>query len=312
MVRLAGSLAAVACWCALAAAQPANRQEAAEHFKLAKAAEKDGRHQDAIDEYLLAYTLVPHADVLYNIAFNYEALQQWARAVEYYERYLDERSDRPADADAVTVKIRELKAKIPPPPVERTPAPPPVTAPATDVAKPPPAGGSVTGTGDVVPPPPPGAPLVTWHGGLTYGIGVGDAPVDRYLAHGGVRLAGRIDLDAVIGGFGKNDRGAGVLTRIVVAKTTVAQPFLRGALTIGYAREDDSSRAAKRFPIGIEAGAGMQLGARGRFELDAVGRWTFGGFDAASTDVDSYVADAFSFAIDLGIEVDFGAISGAR
>ena len=130
MVRLVGSLAVVAWWCTLAAAQPAeNRQEAAEHFKLAKAAEKDARHQDAIDEYLLAYTLVPHADVLYNIAFNYEALKQWARAVEYYQRYLDERSDRPPDADTVIAKIKELKTRIPaappppPPPRDDRPAP---------------------------------------------------------------------------------------------------------------------------------------------------------------------------------------------
>jgi hypothetical protein len=319
MVRLPGSLAVVACWCALAAAQPPEtRQEAAEHFKLAKAAEKDGRHQEAIDEYLLAYTLVPHADVLYNIAFNYESLKQWSRAVEYYQRYLDERPDRPVDADAVIVKIKDLKTRIPaPPPRSPPPAPrderpaPPVPVRPETAAAAPPADGSVTGTGDVVPPPP-GPPAMSWHGGLTYGVGFGDTPVDRYLAHGGVRILERIDLDAVIGGFGKNDRGLGVLTRIVVARSAAAQPFLRGALTVGYAPQDDSSTAETKFPIGVEAGAGLQLGGRWKFEIDAVARWTIGGWDAASTGADSYVADAFAFAIDLGIVADFGIMAGGR
>src|ERR1041385_5833858 len=96
----------------VAHAQPAVK--AREHFNRAQAAEKDSRYRDAIDEYEQAYALVPHVDVLYNIAFDYEKLDQWGTAADYYQRYLDERTEPPADADKVRAKIRELRAKAKP------------------------------------------------------------------------------------------------------------------------------------------------------------------------------------------------------
>jgi tetratricopeptide (TPR) repeat protein len=303
-VRVARSLVLAAWLCGgatAALAQAPTRQEAAEHFKRATAAEKDGRHQEAIDEYLLAYTLVPHADVLYNIGVNYEALKEWARAVEYYQRYLDERSERPSDADAVAAKIRELRTRIPAPP-------PPVEPPGTGEPGAPPGPPAIIDT----PPPPPYNPLARWHAGLSYGLGVGDAPVERFLGHAGMRFGQRFDIDGIVGAFGKNDYALGVMGRLLLSRINLAQPFVRAAVTIGYAKQDASSGADTRFPVGFEAGGGLQIGARGKIEVDAVVRWIAGGWDAAATTADSYVNDTFAFAFDVGVVVDFAIISGVR
>jgi hypothetical protein len=307
MVRAA--LVIIACLAAIdpAHAQPQNRQKAAEHFKRAEAAEKAGRHQEAIDEYLAAYSLIPHADVLFNIALNFEALQQWAPAAEYYQRYLDERTDPPADADAVRAKIREIRTRIPPAPGSgNTGDPRPPRPPQGDPPAPP------FGISDQ-PPPPPSTPLSRWHGGGSYGFGFGDAPVERYLLHAGMRFAHRLDVDAIVGVFGKNDHAIGLMGRLLLGpRGANAQPFARGAVTIGYAKQDASSSAGTRFPVGAEAGAGVQLGAKGRVELVAALRFTAGGWGADETTADSYVNDAFAFAVDLGVVLDFGIISGVR
>jgi len=291
---------------AVAHAQPAQRrQEAADHFNRAQVAEKEGHYEEAIREYELAYSLVAHADVLYNIGFDYEKLQDFGRAADYYQRYLDERAnDPPPDADAVRAKIRDLRAKsvavVPTDPAAPSePQPPPTSGP---VDMPP------------LPPPttPPASPLAGWHGGLSYGLGFGDAPTQRFLAHGGIRIARRFDADAVIGGFGKNDRAAGVLARVLVTRSPAVVSFARAAATIGYAKQDASSIAETKFPFGFEAGGGVQIGGKGKIEVDAVVRWLRGGWDAASTTADSFVNDEIAFAIDVGVAVDFGAIAGAR
>ena len=300
----------VAALCAQAQAQPAQRrQEAAEHFNRATTAEKEGRHEDAIREYELAYSLVAHADVLYNIGFNYEKLENWAKAADYYQRYLEERAEPPADADAVRAKIQTLRARV-----------------ATANAAPPaplPSANNATGVqlapqpGDVdsaTPPlPPPTEPKRTsLHGGASYGLGVGDAAMQRFLAHGGVRIAQRIDADAILGSFGKNDRALGVMSRLLIARSSIVASFARAAVTIGYAKQDASSTAETRFPLGLEAGAGVQIGAKGKVEIDAVVRYLRGGWDAESTTADGFVNDSVAFAVDVGFVFDVPVISGGR
>ncbi len=297
------ALLVVACLTAVAVAQPSPQQEAKEHFDLANAAEKEGRYRDAIDEYEKAYALVPHVDVLYNIATDLEHVEEWARAAEFYQRYLDERTEPAPDAAAVRRKIRVLRARVPPPP--QPIEPPPVQSIEPQPINPPPFAVTV--------PQQPQSPWANspWHAGASYGVGFGDAPTERYLGYGGLRFARRADLDLVAGSFGRNDYAIGVMGRVILYPGYVA-PFLRAAATIGVAKQDASSMAGTRFPFGFEAGGGIALGAHGRIELDAVARWVRGGWAAADTTAASYVNDSFSFGIDLGITFDFALIGGVR
>lgn len=297
----------------LARAQPSERREAAAHFSRGEHAQAAGNYREAIAAYEQAYALVPHANAVFNIAVCYEKLEDWALAAEYYERYLDEQGGAASDAAAVTEKIRVLRAKsgpAAPPPVADEPSPP-SPDPGLD---PEPSGvrdGAIT---DRPAPPiaPPTAPRSRWQAGLSYGLGFGDAPVERYLAYAGMRFARRVDLAGIVGKFGKNDHALGVMGRLVLARTGLVTPFVRGVVTIGYAKQDASSSAETRFPIGIEAGGGVQLGAAGKLELGAVVRWTRGGWDMTTTTADSYANDAIAFAIDLGVVWDFALIAGAR
>jgi hypothetical protein len=298
------ALLVVACLTAVAVAQPSPQQEAKEHFDLANAAEKDGRYRDAIDEYEKAYALVPHVDVLYNIATDLEHIEEWARAAELYQRYLDERTEPAPDAAAVKRKIRVLRARIPAPP------PPPVEPPPEQPSEPPPFNPPPIA---LVVPQKPQSPWANspWHLGASYGVGFGDAPTERYLAYGGLRFAHRADLDLVGGSFGRNDYAVGVMGRVILYPGYVA-PFLRAAATIGVAKQDASSMAGTRFPFGVEVGGGVAFGVHGRVEVDAVARWVSGGWGTADTTAPSYVNDSFAIGIDLGITFDFALIGAGR
>jgi tetratricopeptide (TPR) repeat protein len=294
MFRVTAPVVLLVCLCGSALAD--TQSDAAEHFKRGQAADLAGRYKDAIAEYEQAYKLVPHVDVLYNIAVDYEKLEQWSSAADYFQRYLDERDTPAADVVAVNKRIRGLRAKVKPAVVE--PPPPPETH---EPEKPPVVG---NGFGTVVVAPPP--PVARWHAGASYGLGFGDAPTERYIVHGGIQMLNVLEADAVLGSFGKNDRGLGVLTRIVFMRGKRVSPFARASLTIGYAKQDASSTAETRFPFGFEAGGGLQVGAHGWLELGLALRWVRGGWDAASTTADSFVNDDFAVAIDLGFSFDSG------
>lgn len=274
-----------------AAAQPLSeaQKEAGEYFERGEAARAAGKYREAIGAYQRAFALAPHPSVLFNIALSYEKLGEWANAADYYERYLTADSAA-ADADEVRTKIRDFRGRT-------------ANAQALD-----PQPGLETGPGiqrgNPFIPPPAGPKPAKWHIGASYGLGFGDAPVERYLAHGGIKLAGRLEVDAVLGKFGKNDHALGGMARLLVAKAEYVQPFLHGAATIGLAKQDDSSDASTKTPLGFEAGAGVRFGSQGRFEVSAVFRFVQNGFDENSTVVDSYINDAFAFAVDLGIALD--------
>jgi hypothetical protein len=297
MVRVALVAAALGCVTSVAAADP--RKDAGEHFARAEAAQSAGKYREAIAEYEAAYAIAPHPDTLYNIAASYEKLQDWRRAIEYYERYLDERDAPAPDAADVKAKIAQLRSKLPANATE-----PPAVAPPPTLGQDP--GGPAIDTWG----PPQAQDTSRWHAGFTYGVGFGDAPVERYVASAGLRFGERLDGDVVLGLFGRNDKGAGVQLRLQLMPDNVS-PFLRGMATIGYAKQDSSSSAGTKFPISLEVGGGLQLARlhRGRLDLGAVVRFTRGGFDAQSTTADSHINDEFAFAIDLGFSFDFAAIS---
>ncbi len=283
-----GALLAVILLGGTATAQPTDAQrEAAEYFERGESARAQARYKEAIAAYLRAYALAPHPYALFNIALSYEKLGEWANAADYYERYLTADSEA-VDADEVRAKVRDFRGRTRMAPPETNPDQPPGPG----------IGKTNTPFGPVV------KPAARWHAGVSYGLGFGDAPVERYLAHGGIKLAGRLEFDAILGKFGKNDAALGGMVRLLVAKAEYMQPFLHGAATIGYAKQDDSSDASTKAPLGLEAGGGVRFGKQGRVEIAAVFRFVQGGFDESSTAVDSYINDSFAFAIDFGLAFD--------
>lgn len=277
-------------WTGISVAQPLTeaQKEAGEFFERGEAARTGGKYREAIAAYQRAFALQPHPSVLFNIALSYEKLGEWANAADYYERYLTADSSA-VDADEVRGKIRDLRGRSATQPAETNPE----TGPGIQRGNP------------FNPPPPPAGPTpARWHVGASYGLGFGDAPVERYLFHGGMKFGGRLEFDAVLGKFGKNDHALGGMARLLVAKAEYMQPFLHGAATIGLAKQDDSSDAATKTPLGFEAGGGIRFGKQGRFEFAAVFRFVQNGFDETSTVVDSYINDSFAFAFDLGVALD--------
>jgi len=87
-----------------------DKSKAAEHFALAESAEKRKDWHGAISEYELAYAASPHPWALFNIAVNYERLEEGRNAATYFQRYLKESPDA-QDRDEVLSRIEKLRAK---------------------------------------------------------------------------------------------------------------------------------------------------------------------------------------------------------
>ena len=90
----------------LVAAAPAHAQEdvrarARAHAKQAAAYYENGVWGDAITEYEAAYALVPHPQLLYNIAQCYRQKGDKAKAVEEYRRFLAAQPEGPGSPDAL-------------------------------------------------------------------------------------------------------------------------------------------------------------------------------------------------------------------
>ena len=89
-----------------AAPSPAHAQEdvrarARAHAKQAAAYYENGVWGDAITEYEAAYALVPHPQLLYDIAQCYRQKGDKAKAVEVYRRFLVLQPEGPGSADAL-------------------------------------------------------------------------------------------------------------------------------------------------------------------------------------------------------------------
>jgi hypothetical protein len=151
-----------------------------------------------------------------------------------------------------------------------------------------------------------------WHLAASYGVALGNEPSERYELRGGLRLAGHLDIDLVGGTFGTNDYAVGAMMRVVISANLPVQPVLIGAATVGLAKQDASSNAGYRVPLGVEGGAGLQFGKHGRLELDALVRYLTNGWGSDETSAFTYVNDTLAFAIDLGAAVDIPVISGAH
>jgi outer membrane receptor for ferrienterochelin and colicin len=124
------------------------RTEARAHFRRGMEAISDRRYDDGIAELQKAYEILPHPNVLYNIARAYAEAGDLENAITYYRRYNEE---NPADKEEVAQLIRGLEARV------RKLAPPPAPPPAPT---PPPSEPEPSGT-EITPPqtPPPQAPV---------------------------------------------------------------------------------------------------------------------------------------------------------
>ena len=87
-----------------------SRQEAKKRFRIGMAMINDGRLDEGIDQLLEAYSIKPHANVLFNVARAYESAGRPSDALVYYRRYL---ATDPPDATGVRAAMERIEAKLP-------------------------------------------------------------------------------------------------------------------------------------------------------------------------------------------------------
>lgn len=105
----------------VAHAQPDNRAKAKAAFARAVQAEERQDWRTAVDEYLNAYELAPHPDVLFNVATVYERMSELRQAATFYGRYLKDAPDAP-DRAKVERTIDGLRKKPSAVTIESAPA----------------------------------------------------------------------------------------------------------------------------------------------------------------------------------------------
>jgi outer membrane receptor for ferrienterochelin and colicin len=110
------------------------RSDARGHFKQGMEAIAAGKYKDGIVDLEKAYEILPHPNVLFNIARANALAGDLDAALRYYRRYLD---DNPADKETVEATVRDLElqlarsrpAVVAPPVVEPAKDPPPTKLP---------------------------------------------------------------------------------------------------------------------------------------------------------------------------------------
>lgn len=95
-------------------ATPEAQEEARQRFKRALELADDGQFDAALVELKKAYDLAPTYRILYNVGIVYQQLKDYARALDAYERYVDEGGtgipeDRLTDVNA---RIERLKGRV--------------------------------------------------------------------------------------------------------------------------------------------------------------------------------------------------------
>jgi iron complex outermembrane receptor protein len=121
------------------------RTEARAHFKKGMEAISAGKYDDGIPELEKAYEILPHPNVLYNIARAHAEAGNLEKALDAFKKYLE---TNPADKDETLAIVKSLEARIrkseaerqkksEPPPVPEKPVTPP-TPTSPQVPSPPP------------------------------------------------------------------------------------------------------------------------------------------------------------------------------
>lgn len=93
--------------------QPAwadDREDASKEFQAGAAADKDHDYRNAIDHYRRAFDILPHQFAAYNIATDFEHLNDIKNAVIWYQKFLQLDSTS-ADAQKVRQHLNDLSAK---------------------------------------------------------------------------------------------------------------------------------------------------------------------------------------------------------
>src|SRR5579863_4831639 len=85
------------------------RTEARAHFKKGMAEIAEGKYDAGIEELKKAYDILPHPNVVYNIARAYVDQGDLENAVTYYRKYLE---SNPKDRDEVAQIVAALDARI--------------------------------------------------------------------------------------------------------------------------------------------------------------------------------------------------------
>lgn len=128
------------------------RTEARSHFKKGMESITAGKYEDGIVELQKAYQLVPHPNVLYNIARAYAEAGDLDEAVVYFRKYLE---GNPPDKDEAAQILKNLEARIKRQQQaarEAAQAQAPVVAPVADAGAPPPDAGPALSP-PITPPP---------------------------------------------------------------------------------------------------------------------------------------------------------------
>lgn len=85
------------------------KEEARRHFKAGMQAMQEGQYEKGIAELKEAYAILPHANVLYNIARAYAESGDLETSVVYYRKYL---AENPPDKEEVEAVVRSLEARL--------------------------------------------------------------------------------------------------------------------------------------------------------------------------------------------------------
>ncbi|MGH7295216.1 MAG: tetratricopeptide repeat protein, partial [Polyangiaceae bacterium] len=107
--RIVAGLALGAVFACASTARADERTEARSHFKKGMADIGDGHYDLGIEELKKAYDILPHPNVLYNIARAYVDQGDLENAVSYYKKYLE---GNPKDRDEVAQIVSALEARI--------------------------------------------------------------------------------------------------------------------------------------------------------------------------------------------------------
>jgi outer membrane cobalamin receptor len=92
-----------------AVARADERSEARAHFKKGMAAIAEGQYDVGVQELQAAYAILPHPNVLFNIARAYVDMGELENAIDYYKRYLE---GDPKDRDEVARTVAGLEARL--------------------------------------------------------------------------------------------------------------------------------------------------------------------------------------------------------
>ena len=109
LARIAAGLALGALALGSANALADERTEARAHFKRGMAAIAEGQYEAGIEDLKQAYDVLPHPNVLYNIARAYLDIGDLENAIAYFNKYLE---GSPKDRDEVVQVVTSLEARM--------------------------------------------------------------------------------------------------------------------------------------------------------------------------------------------------------